>query len=134
MHLDNELKFSAAQAITDDAYSSNVIDRGVAGALGDDLYLVCRVHTAFVSAGGATLQIKVRTDGDLSGGNLASGNDLLMSKVLAVADLAANTEVFKVKLPAGLERYIQVYYEVGTSTFSAGKMDAFLVPGVEERP
>jgi hypothetical protein len=137
MILDNDLILSSAQAITDDAYSSNVWDRGAAGATGKDLWLVFRVHTAFVSAGGATLQIEIRTAATLTGADLAAGyTKLLMSRLYAVADLdAADVIVWKVKVPSHeVLRYVQAYYEVATSTFSAGKMDCFVVDAVEKRP
>lgn len=132
MILDNDMKFSVAQAITADAVSTNVLDRGVAGALGDDLWLVCRVHTAFDSAAeGASLRIGIETS-DTEGSGYVR---LLESPDILEADLdAANVEVFKVKLPRGLLRYIRLNYDVSGESFTAGKMDAFLTPGVEERP
>ena len=97
MILDNDLILSAAQAITDDAYSTNVWDRGAAGATGKDLWLVFRVHTAFVSAGGATLQIEIRTAAALSGSDLTASVKLLLSRIFAVADLTVDTIIWKVK-------------------------------------
>lgn len=137
MILDQDLVLSTAQAITDDAYATNVHDRGAAGATGKDLTVVFRVHTAFVSAGGATLQIELRTSAALTGSDLDSSYvKLLMSKIFTVANLtAANNEIWKVKIPRdGVLRYFQPYYEVATSTFSAGKIDCFIVPEAEVRP
>lgn len=136
MILDQDLVLSAAQAITDDAYATNVHDRGAAGATGKDLTVVFRVHTAFVSAGGATLQIELRTSAGLTSTDLDSSYvKLLLSKIFAVADLTANTEIWKVQIPRnGILRYFQPYYEVATSTFSAGKLDCFIVPDAEVRP
>ena len=135
MILDHNLILSEAQAITDDAYSTNYWNKGAAGNLGKDAWLVFRVTEAFVSAGGATLQIELRTSAGLTGSDLNSSYvKLLLSKVLAVADLTVDTIVWKVRLPKGLLQYVQAYYEVATSTFSAGKITAAIVPDVEDRP
>ena len=136
MILDDDLMLSEAQAITADAYSTNVIDLGAAGMQGKPLWLVCRVHTTFDSAGeAATLQIVVRTAAAVdSTPDLTSAVDLVASKVITEAELVANTEIFKVRLPLGLLRYLQVYYDRGTEDFTAGKMDCFIVPDVEVRP
>lgn len=136
MILDNDLILSTAQAITDDAYASNVHDRGNAGATGKDLWVEFRVDTAFVSAGGAKLQIELRTSAGLTGTDLDAGFvKLLMSRLYAVADLTADKILWRVKLPAHeMLRYFQPFYEASVSTFSAGKLDCYIVPDVENRP
>lgn len=135
MILDHNLIFSEAQAVTDDAYSTNYWDKGAAGNLGKDPWLVVRVTEAFVSAGGATLQIELRTSAGLTGSDLNSSYvKLLISKAFTVAQLAVDTVIWKVRIPKGLLRYTQLYYEAATSTFSAGKVTAAIVPDVEDRP
>lgn len=131
MILDNDMKLSEGQAVTADAVSTNVLDRMKAGALGKDLFLVVRVAEAFTSGGAGTLQIGLQTDDDVAFGSLTS---LLFSPVYALADLTVNKELFRVKLPKNLERYLRLNYDNGTAVFTAGKLDAFLVHDVEVRP
>lgn len=137
MILDNDLILSSAQAITDDAYADNVHDRGGPGQTGKPLIMEFRVETLFVSGGGATLQIEIRTSAALNGGDLDSNAvALVMSKKFTVAELnAADVIVWRVTIPKkGVLRYVQPYYEAATSTFSAGKIDAYIVPETEIRP
>lgn len=130
---DNELIFSEGQALTVDAYSTNVLDKGAAGALGAGVELVVRVtnDADFDSSGDtATLQIKLRTSAGLTGSDLnSSAVDLVLSKVITQAEMVKNAEIFRVELPAGLKEYIQVYYDNGTEAFTAGKLDAYLSAG-----
>jgi hypothetical protein len=133
MLIDKELQFSDAQAITGDAASTDYIDQGAAGdALqGAELYLVVRVHTTLDSAGeAATLTVKLQSDDNSS---FSSAKDHFISEAFAESALVAGTELVKMKLPVGMQRYIRVYYDRGTEDFTSGKVDAFLTPAVDVR-
>ncbi len=129
---DKELILADGQALTASAASENVIDKTVAGALGKDLWLVVRCGTLLDSAGDAatTLDIKVQTD---TVENFASPTDLVLSPQIAEASITANKELWKVKLPKALQRFVRVYFTVGTEDFTGGTIDAFLTPDVEVR-
>lgn len=134
MFTDAQLQFSASQAITATAVSTNVIDLGVAQDLGiaisPHLQLAIYATAAFVSAGGATLQIQLQSSADNSTFYTLSQTD-----VFAVATLPINTKIpmdlvrrSPVQSTVALfPRYLQLNYVVGTSTFSAGKLSAYLV-------
>lgn len=131
MIIDNDLKFSALQLATDaTGASTNVIDMtkpGVAVA-GAELYLVVRVGTALDSAGsGATLAIALESDTAVE---FNTAKKIHFSASFAQALLPANTIVLKVKLPAGLQRYIRLYYTESGEAFTSGTIDAFLTPDV----
>jgi hypothetical protein len=133
MIIDKELQFSDAQAVTADAASTDHIDQVAAGdALhGSELYLVVRVHTTMDSAGeAATLTIKLQSDDNSS---FNSAKDHFISEAFAESALVAGTELVKMKLPTGMQRYIRVYYDRGTEDFTAGKVDAFLTPTADVR-
>jgi hypothetical protein len=128
MILDNQTKFSALQAVTASAASTNYYDNQVAGdAYDNELYLVCRVGTAFATL--TNLTISIQTDDNTS---FSSATTLASSPAIVLASLTADTEVFKVRVPKGLERYFQVYYTVGGSNATAGTIDAFLVKDIQQ--
>ena len=127
MIIDKQLSFSEAQAVTTSAASTDYVDQSVGGdAYGQELYLVCRVGTAFANA--TSMTIDIQTDDNTS---FSSATTLFSSGVILEAALTANTEVVKVRLPKGLERYFRVYYTVD-GTHNAGTIDAFLTPDVNQ--
>lgn len=124
---DNQLVLSDAQAITTSAYSSNVIDKGAAGALGKNAFLVARVNTAFTAGGAATLTLALRTSAALSGADLDSNAvDLVATRAWPVAQLTVGKELMRVPLPADMKGFIQGYASVATGPMTAGKLDWFV--------
>jgi hypothetical protein len=109
--------------------STNVIDLSKAGdAVGEELYLVVRVGTAGATAeDDGTLNIAIQTD-SAEAFNVAAVN--LAEKDLTEAELAANTIVWKIKLPPGLKRFLRLYFTEGNHAFTGGTIDAFLTPDV----
>ena len=125
MLMDSRFEFSTLQALTDSAASENYIDLGVAGDADDELYLIVRVGTALVSSGkSATLVVGIQTD---AASTFNTGpTTLAASGSIAEASCTANTEVFVIRLPRGIERYLRLYYTVGTEDFTSGTVDAFV--------
>ncbi len=89
------------------------------------------VNQAFVSGGGATVRIQIQAAPDNGSNSPGSYYTIVQTDELAAADLPLGA-MFNIPLPpipAGedLPRFYRVYYEVTTSTFSAGKITAALM-------
>jgi hypothetical protein len=142
MILDAQNLFSDNQAITTDAISTNVIDligntavKNEGGAypnvtrdigVGEDLYLVIQIGTAWAAAGTVTFTLESDSTADLA----TSATVHWTSGDLAKSVLIAGYRVAAVKLPTGsYERYLGVRYNVTTSE-TAGTVDAFLTTDV----
>lgn len=125
MFLDKELMLSEAQAVTAAAASTNIIDQGsAANAIGKELYLIVKVDTSANAAGAATVNFQLQCDDNSS---FSSPKILLETGDVGKATLVAGYLVFKGKLPVGAERFLRVYYSVGTGPLTAGAFTAFLV-------
>jgi hypothetical protein len=122
--LDRELEFSDAQVVTVTAASTDIVDQITAGEAGDELYLVIQVDTTVTAAGAATVTFALETD-DNSG--FSSATALWTSAAIGKATLVAGYRVAKLRLPAGAEDWLRVYYTVGTGPLTAGAFSAFLV-------
>lgn len=128
MYIDKDLFVSELQAVTASAASTDYIDLQKAGdAYGNELYLVCRVGTAFATL--TSLTISIQTDDNTS---FSSAKTLVASQAILLAALTANTQVFAVRMPKGLERYARVYYTVGGSDATAGTIDAFFTDQIQQ--
>lgn len=161
MFVDTSLQFSVKQAITSTANATNLVDvtgagvnnaptmiGGNAGTIGADWgagdgeaipYLVMTVTTAFVSGGGATMQVTLQAAPDNGSNAAGSYTVLYTSAVFTVANLGLG-ETLLVPVPPmalsptftttgalaakgeSLPRFYQVVYTVATSTFSAGNV------------
>lgn len=138
MILDKQTAFSAAQAVTVTAISTNVLDTRNAstpalvdeGLLGEDLWLVVQCDTAATAGGAATLTISLESD---STANLATSATVhWTSSAFALASLTAGAVLARIKLPSGnYERYLGVRYTVATGPLTAGAFSAFLTPGID---
>jgi len=132
MNIDQTLVLSDAQAETTqtDHASTNVVDTLLAGdMLAKPLYLDVTVDTAFTSGGAATLQAILQTsDAEAFG----SGNVTLMdSGTIALATLVKGHKLLQGRIPAGCKRYLRVVYTIGTTTMTAGKVNAVITDGVD---
>jgi len=131
MILDSQEIFSAAQAVTStgDTASTNVLDTLAAQdeGVGHSVYLVCQVNTTATSGGSATVQAVLQTSADNS-----SWSDVAAGAAVAVASVTAKTQLFRTKLPLGLQRYVRVVWRVGTAALTAGKFDAFLTMDIQQ--
>lgn len=73
--------------------------------------------------GAATVAFSLRTDTDSA---MGSPTTLLSTAAIGKASLTAGSQVFKSALPAGCERYMDVYFTVATGPLTAGKFTAFI--------
>lgn len=121
MLLDKTLVFSEEQAITDSAASTNIIDQKAAGDAYGALWLVAKVTADFATL--TSLTIGVQTD---SASNFSSAVTLASSGAIAAAALTEGEFICCFRLPADCKRYIRLYYTVGGSNATAGKVTAFL--------
>lgn len=137
----NELADAASVAMAaGTAVIGDVIDLGSAPttqdiAGGEDLYIVLQTDTAIITGGVAgTIQFFVVSDSlaTLGSATVASCTTHLQTSSLATAGtasgaLAAGGTLLVAKLPPGsYERYLGVLCTVGTTTTTAGKINAFL--------
>jgi len=133
MILDSQEVFSAAQAVTavGDTASTNQLDTlsTADDGIGEDISLYVKVNTAFTSGGAATMQVVLQASADN-----ATYTDKYLSPVYALAALTVGQVLVNAVIPIGPQtapRYLRVAYRVGTTTFTAGSMDAFLVKNVQ---
>lgn len=125
MILDKLLMFSEAQAVTNTAASTDVIDLGPIDGnrrdigVGYPLELFVNVNTTAAAAGAATVNIALQTSPDNS-----SWTTLATSGDLALSALTAGKRVFSQKVPQGVQRYLRMNYTVGTGPLTAGAFTA----------
>lgn len=125
MILDKEQMFSDGQAVTNSQASTNYIDLGAVRDIGAgkslDVLFVSPV--AAQSAGNSTLVIALETDTQSS---FATKVTLAQSAAIAKSALGTNVDVWKIKVPEGVQRYIRTYYTVATADLTAGTISAFV--------
>lgn len=120
MIIDAELMFSNKQAVTATAASTVELDLGVAGdAIGQELTIHVIVDTAFDKL--TSLTVAVQTSAS-SGSGMAT---VVTGPAIALASLVKGAEIFTVRVPKGLKRYVQLYYTVAGTAPGNGKITAF---------
>ena len=117
MLMDNTLVFSDGQKITATAASTNKVDQLAAGDAFAALWLVVDVKLT-------SLAIGIETDDDAAFGSKKE----LAAVTVALADLVADANVVKMRLPLGCKRYIRLNYTVTGTAPTAGSVKAFLTP------
>jgi len=127
MLLDQQAIFSAAQAITATAASTNTIDTGSSkdSGKGGDVPLLIQVVEAFNNL--TSLTITVQTDDNTA---FSSPTDVL-SLVVPVASLTVGYKTPVITLPMKMERYIRLNYTVTGTAPTTGKVTAGIVDGVQ---
>jgi hypothetical protein len=137
MILSQQLIFSALQAVTATALSTNVVDLGVAGtpygavaALNNDkgkgtpVPILIQVASDFATLTSLTITIEVSANEDMS------SSTVLATEVIAAANLLAGKQTFVQVLPNGAnQRYLAVRYTVGGSNATAGTITAGISMG-----
>lgn len=122
MLLDKNTLFSDAQALRSTGASTNTLDLTAAGnAVPGRLVLIGHADTAF--AGATQIVCALQTSGK---SDFSSDVTTLVSATLNATQLA-NTEenLFAIGVPAGLKRYLRIYYTV-TGTVTAGAISCFV--------
>jgi hypothetical protein len=139
MIIDAFNEFSAAQAVTSTAISTNVIDLGPTQGtqtrnlgIGEDIWLVVQTKVAATDSGSdATLAVTLES----ADNEALSTNATVHHSTGALAFAAfsvAGTTVTAVRLPsASYRRYLGVRYTVASGPLTAGQFDAFLTKDLQ---
>ena len=145
MILDKFNEFADATSVAAGAGTAligNVIDLGVASrdiGNGEPLYLVIQTDTEVITGGSAgTIQFTLASDAQAAIATDGSATVHYTSASLVTDDAAANSAALNaggviaaVALPQGTyERYLGILATIGTTTVTAGKINAFLTKDV----
>lgn len=127
MLLDQQALFSAAQAITATAASTNVIDTGSNKDVGKygDIPLLIQVVEGFNNL--TSLTVTVQTDDNSA---FSSAADVL-SMTIPLASLVLGYKSPVITLPMKMERYIRLNYTVTGTEPTTGKVTAGITGGVQ---
>ena len=127
MLLDQQALFSAAQAITATAASTNVIDTGSNKDVGKygDIPLLIQVVEGFNNLTSRT--VTVQTDDNSA---FSSAADVL-SMTIPLASLVLGYKSPVITLPMKMERYIRLNYTVTGTAPTTGKVTAGITGGVQ---
>ncbi|EPJ4918106.1 Bbp16 family capsid cement protein [Klebsiella pneumoniae] len=127
MLLDQQALFSAAQAITATAASTNVIDTGNNKDVGKygDIPLLIQVVEGFNNL--TSLTVTVQTDDNSA---FSSAADVL-SMTIPLASLVLGYKSPVITLPMKMERYIRLNYTVTGTAPTTGKVTAGITGGVQ---
>ena len=119
MYIDRQNLFSQDQAVTTSAASTDYIDLGVARDIGNgerpEILVLCT----------QAVTVALQSDDNAS---FSSPANLVLSDAVPKASLVAGTEVLRVAVPHGTERYLRLFYIVDTGPLTAGKFTSGLVP------
>lgn len=127
MLLDQQALFSADQAITATAASTNVIDTGSNKDVGKygDIPLLMQVVEGFNNL--TSLTVTVQTDDNSA---FSSAADVL-SMTIPLASLVLGYKSPVITLPMKMERYIRLNYTVTGTAPTTGKVTAGITGGVQ---
>lgn len=115
MLLDAQLQFSASQAITVDAVSTNIIDLGVARQIGVGepmVVFIAVIVAADATTGDETYSFELQTDDNSS----FSSATTLFDQDIPRANLTLGSQHVIAIPTARVERYIRLNYDVGGTT------------------
>ena len=128
---DNELCFTKQtdgtidQAVTASAASTNVIDLGTDGIFFTPAYLHLRVREGFTADGAATMGVTLQSDSAASFGSAATLATLYQTTEGKATFAKGLHKVIALPLQ-GLERFLRLYFTVGTGPMTAGKVTAYI--------
>lgn len=127
MLLDQQALFSAAQAITATAASTNVIDTGSNKDVGKygDIPLLIQVVEGFNNLTSLTVTVQTNDNSAFS-----SAADVL-SMTIPLASLVLGYKSPVITLPMKMERYIRLNYTVTGTAPTTGKVTAGITGGVQ---
>lgn len=147
MILDERNEFADAVSVAGSAGTAligDVIDLGATSSdigNGEPLYLVIQTDTEIITGGSAgTIQFQLASDASASIATDGSATVHYTSASLVTDDAAANSAALNaggviaaVALPMGsYERYLGILATIGTTTVTAGKINAFLTHDVSK--
>lgn len=126
MYIDRQNLFGQDQAVTASAASTDYIDLGVLRDIGNgerpEILVLCTQDVT--AAGAATVTVALQTDDNSS---FSTPVNLVLSDAIPKASLVAGTEILRVAVPYGTERYLRLFFTVGTGPLTAGKFTSGLV-------
>jgi hypothetical protein len=127
MYIDRHNLFGRDQAVTASAASTDYIDLGSARDIGNGtpLEILVLCTEAATASGAATVQVALQSDDNSS---FSSAANLVLSDAIPKASLTVGSEVLRVPVPHGVERYLRLYFTVATGPLTAGKFTSGLVP------
>lgn len=127
MLLDAKLLMSDDQAITANAASTDIIDRGDVKDVGKagDIPLLIQVTESFNNL--TSLAVSVQTDNDSAFGSPTT----LFTTTVLLADLVAGYQLPVITLPQHTERYLRANYVVAGTAPTTGKVTAGICAGVQ---
>ena len=127
MYMDRQNMFGQDQAVTASAASTDYIDLGAARDIGNgerlEILVLCTQDAT--AAGAATVTVALQSDDNSS---FSSPVNLVLSDAIPKASLVTGTQVLRVAVPYGTERYLRLFYTVGTGPLTAGKFTSGLIP------
>jgi len=134
MIMDQQTLLSDRQAITASAASANVIDLGpIAPGIvrdigkGKPIPLLVQVVEAMLAAGAATLTVECQVDDNEA---FSSPKTVWTSGAIPKADLVPGKVFTPEYISRGTnERYLRLYYTVGTGPMTAGRIHAGITMG-----
>src|SRR5688572_22993017 len=116
MILDAMLRFSNEQAVTEDARSTNTLDLGVARKffVGQAAVILILIDVgADFTTTDETYEFQLRTDNNT---DFSSPTTLYTQAILAASLAAGAKVILPAPVNAGVERYLELYYNVGGTT------------------
>lgn len=127
MYIDRQNLFGQDQAVSTSAASTDYIDLGAARDIGNGgaLEILVLCTQGVTAAGAATVTVALQSDDNSS---FSSPANLVLSDALPKASLTAGAQVLRVAVPYGTERYLRLYFTVGTGPLTAGKFTSGLIP------
>jgi hypothetical protein len=127
MYIDRQNLFGQDQAVTGSAATTDYIDLGAARDIGNgerpEILVLCTQDVT--AAGAATVTVALQSDDNSS---FSSPANLVLSDAIPKASLVAGTQVLRVAVPYGTERYLRLFYTVNSGPLTAGKFTSGLVP------
>lgn len=126
MIFDKLTKMSDAQAVTNSQASTDYIDLGVSRdiGIGAPIEFLCQCVSPALSGAASNVQVLLQTDTQSS---FATSVTLASSAILAKASVITGTEMLRVKVPAGVQRYLRAYYSITTNDLTSGSFTAGLI-------
>lgn len=127
MYIDRQNLFGQEQGVTTSAASTDYIDLGAARDIGNgerpEILVLCTQDVT--ASGAATVTFALQSDDNSS---FSSPANLVLSDAIPKASLKSGTQVLRVAVPYGTERYLRLFFTVGTGPLTAGKFTSGLIP------